>query len=210
MSQEEFGIVLKSFLPRNKISVLTKGSGKLNLAIRPAAHMFSPGTVIKFFAKNRGERVILPSRLEVLAVPLHALADHLYWFHHILEICYYFVPLGARCTELFWLVQCCFELESKSHLFEPHFSVVKKACLVKLFLLLGVCPQTRVEPQEFEALFDRLVLASLDSANVQKVRSLRVLVREKDVKKIDTWLLRCIQEHPHAAHFKTLSFFNKI
>jgi len=223
---QEIGIVLKTFIPlKNKISVLTKSAGKMTLAINPGRlkSVFSPGTVVTFRAKRNSASVVFPANLEVLVVPIDAIERQLYWFHHILEICYYFVPLGAACPDLFRLVQYCFELERSSALFEPYFDIVKKACLVKFFLLLGFYPESPptggFNPQrEFCSVFDALVLASLDSANVQNVRSLRKLLSDIGdkakkgswAKDVDRWLLMCLQEHPHAAYFKTTSFFEKI
>lgn len=191
----DVGIILKSLLPyKYKISVLSRYSGKVSV---PVSRAFSPGTIIS-----------LPAPIEVLHVPLSPLDKHLAWIHHLLEICYYFVPLHSACPDVFRLLQYSLKLGVQSNVFEPHFYIVKRICLVRLLVLLGFYPNNKLV--FLLGLFDDLVAASLDSSNDQKVRSLRSsfeAVTEKMIQEIDKWMLYCLKEHPHVKQFKTLSFF---
>lgn len=219
---EDFGIVLRSFLPyKNKISVLTQRFGKSNLIVRPATGRFnrrrngsnlSAGIAIKFFTKPGSTTLV--SRFEVLIVPSMPLGPHLYWFHHLLEICYYFIPVGDISVDVFKLLRYALELSEKSYVFDPYFHVVRKVFLLKILILLGFYPSRSAAPNdliEVSYLFKDVVLVILDSSNIQKVRSLHVLlgnVSKQTIKEIDKWVLGCLYEHPHVEYFKTLSFFN--
>jgi len=190
---EEVGIVLKSFFPyKCKISVLSRNSGKVNLFVRSLK--LSPGTFISFYLK----------KVEVLHVPLSPLDMHLTWIHHMLEICYYFVPINSACTDVFRLLQYSLKLGVQSSSFEPYFYIVKRICLIRLLVLLGFYPKGDLVP--FISLFDDLVGVSLDSLDGQKVRLLEA-VTVATVKKIDKWILSCLQEHSHFKQFNTVPFF---
>lgn len=207
---EDFGVVLKSFLPyKNKIAVLAQREGRTNLIVAPGRlhRKFSAGVAIRFFASPRDSRFI--SNVEVVIVPVMPLGPHLYWFHHILEICYYFIPVGYVYADMFRLVRYALDLSSKSHYFEPYFHIVRKVFLLKTLILLGFYPKQALV--DVANLFKNIVLVILDSSNVQKVRSLHVSLSKidnKTLKEIDIWVLACLYEHPHVKYFKTLSFFD--
>lgn len=205
VEQEISGIVLKSFLPnKNKLSVLTRSWGKINLVAKPGVLrvVSSPGTQITFFTARAFEsQVVFTTRIICVNANLRALEQHLYWLHHLLEICYFFIPLGSSCPDVFQLIEYCFALCEQSSLFGSNFFVVKKLCLVRLFILLGFYPE--------QELFLGTEV-SLDSLNVQKVRSLHEDEATAMVQAIDKWLFACLQEHPHVMHFKTMSFYGWI
>jgi len=206
---EETGIILKSFLPyKYKISVLSRSSGKINLIVGKKFTRFSPGTKVRFFI-TLSRSAEFANGLEILQIPIVAIKKHLYWIHHILEICYYFAPLGAPCAEIFQMVEYSLHLGRCGDGFEPYFNLVKKICLVKLFVMLGFYSQGIAFLLD---LFDK-TLVSLDSSNLQKVLSLHQLlsnVTKQQEKEIDKWILSCLHEHPHASQFKTLLFFDHI
>lgn len=208
---QEAGIILKSFLPyKYKISVFSKREGKINLFVpKKGRRVFSPGAIISFFYTAKGSN-LFAKKIDILHVPLDSMKDNLDWIHHLLEIFYYFSPLNAVCGDLFRLLQFSFKIGGRACLFEPYFHIVKRICLVKFLVLVGFYP-----PRELLfllGLFDDVVGVSLDSSNVQKVRSLHMsleIITDQNVKEIDRWILQCLQEHPNIAQFKTVPFFFK-
>ncbi|MBU1007859.1 hypothetical protein KKA53_02165 [Candidatus Dependentiae bacterium] len=208
-----FGIVLKSFLPhKHKLSVLTRSNGKVMLVIKPSRmqRTFSAGTSMQFFSK-KGARFLVAEKLEIISVPALLNESSICWVHHIIEIVYYFSPLGSPCPDLFRLIHCCLALSSCHAVFEPYFIIIEKICLVRLFMLLGFYPERRLV--FFGGLFDQVVSLSLDSSNTEKVRSLHVLladVSQDDCRRADKWLWLCLQEHPNVEKFKTLSFLEYV
>lgn len=239
--RQEQGVVLRSFLPyKRKLSVLTANMGKIVIVVknRRITSHFSPGTCISFFPHTRLSASFVGA-FEVIRVPVDSIKRNVYWVHHVLEVCYYFAPLGMPCTDLYTVVQCCIALGRGSDV--PHLAVVKKVCLVRLWIALGFFPDVacvRYVASLFEEVVTQLgiitlsdvttssdmaisvdvtisvdMTISLDSLNAQKVRLLRTLLTGVDcdmLKKVDAWLFRCMQEHPHVEQFKTLSFFEKL
>lgn len=214
VEQEITGIVLKSFLPyKNKLSVLTRSMGKINLICNPEKlrSNCSSGTSIKFFCSSSlrsfDSKAVFTSHIERVDDNIDRLKKEIYWLHHILEICYFFVPLGVGCPDVFRLVEYCFALCERSQAFEPNFFLIKKLCLVRLFILIGFYPEQELFLGDT---FNDMVAVSLDSTNTQKVRSLSKDDTILMIRSIDAWLLACLQEHPHIMNFKTVSFFDKM
>lgn len=207
----DVGIVIKSFLPcKHKLSVLSLNSGKVNLVFskRDGRQIFSPGVIIAFSCVGNGSQAFFVKKMEILHVPIEPIRDHLNWIHHLLEICYYFLPLHATCTDVFRLLQYSLVSGGKSSVFEPYFYVVQRVCLVRLLVLIGFYPPDGL--LYVLGLFDDVVRVSLDSSDAQKVRSLQKLlegVSAQKVQEIDRWVLKNLREHSHRAQFKTLSFF---
>lgn len=211
----DVGIVLKSLLPtKSKISLLSRAHGKLHFSVRGVKnpHRFSPGMALRFGYKSQQKRFL--NDVEVLYIPFVRDNEHdkkisnLYWLHHLLEICYYFVPLGEPCREVFGLIQYAFDIKRCSDLFEPYFCLVQKIFLVRLFVYLGFFPPRRLV--YLISLFDDVVLIFLDSSNEQKVSSLKQSLGNIDKKtslEIDDWIGSCLRDHPLVMRFKTLSFF---
>jgi len=208
MSGKKKGIILRSFLPyKQKLSVLSRSHGKLSIVIPRARcpRTFSPGTTIVFLAKTT-ENFPIARNVEIVSIPILEMKSHMSWLHQIIEIAYYFAPLGAPCADLFGLLQWCLTFAKNSEIFEPHFSVIKKICLVKLLMLLGFYSDKGVV--SLSSLFDRIVFIFLDSANSEKVSSLHALLQDvcdDELQRVDKWLWLCLQEHPQAARFKTIS-----
>ena len=201
------GIILRSFLPhKQKISVLTELHGKVNLVVRGEKSRFPAGSVITFHA-NLNARFVVMSDEKLIYVPMDGVVDQLYWLHHILEICYYFVPLSLPCEEIFGVVLNSIRVGRNST------EVIKRICLLKLLMLLGFYPAEDgiIPPDELiglSDLFDRVVLTFLDSSDSQKVRSLHILLQKVPkplLEQADKWIMCCLKSHPCAAHFRTLS-----
>jgi len=209
---EESGIVLKSFFPyKNKVSLLTRSSGKVNLIVSPRKSMFvfSPGMLISGFFEKRGKSIFAKKIVPSFS-PVWQHESHLYWGHHMLEICYHFVQLDQPCVEVFYLIKRSLMLEEKAFLFKPHLRLIRKVCLVNLLISIGFYPGR--ELLVMSGLFEKIVKLFLDSSNQQKVRSLHLLlkeIRDPIIEKADKWIIACLHDYSGVKQFKTLSFFDR-
>jgi hypothetical protein len=199
---QQLGIILRTFLPyKSKISILTKENGKIDFVIlRREGPTFSPGSLI-LFEKNSINLVNVPS-LQHKTIS---------WLHHIIEVSYYFTPYNLPCPELYQFILNCFELDGHSKECEPYFAILKRACRIRLLILLGFYPDE--ELVSFGNIFEYVVSAFLDSNHTTKVRSLHVLLEQIPsllLDKADKWVLDCLHEHPYIANFKTISFFDSM
>jgi hypothetical protein len=163
--QKKRGIILRSFLPyKQKISVLTERYGKINMVVRDKKSRFPAGSIVTFNA-SLSARFVVMSDKEFIYVPMDGVVDRLYWLHHILEICYYLLPLRLPSEEIFRVVLNSIRISRQAD------EVVRRICLLKLLMLLGFYPEN--ELIGLSNLFDRVVLTFLDSSDNRKVRSLQ-------------------------------------
>ncbi len=100
MHNKEFGFILKRFLPyKKKLSVLCCQKGKINLITQPTekCHQLWPGMLICFTPTFNNKKICIAHDIEIIMSPEQENFSNLYWVHHLLEICYYFVPLENPC-----------------------------------------------------------------------------------------------------------------
>lgn len=192
---------------------MTQFSGKINLIILFSVlkQVLSAGTLIDFSRRKVNGDIYVTNDIEILMIPINDVKKNIYWIHHFLEICYYFLPLELPCKDVFQILKEFFRISKKELFFKPYFSLVKKICMIKLFKLLGFYPER--EFSLYDTLFENILAVSIDSSDIQKVRSLNILLSKITsfmVKEIDLWLFECLNNHPYLHLFKTISFFDEI
>lgn len=132
--------------------------------------------------------------IEILDVPFKLARIDILFFHHVLEMCYYSMPVGLPAPELFeWLELFC----TSSAL--PTSVDKRKLLLLKLFGLLGMYPENQ----------------TLNTPNIHYLLSLPIdsIVHEsiklENEQEINNWLLGCVVVHPYVNYFKTITFLTK-
>ena len=211
MEKKDRGIVLKSFFPRKqKISVLFQNAGKRNLAVSSldACQRLSPGMLIACMVNCSGDWD-RGRDFSIIDMPLCDSND-LIWLHTLLELCYYFVPVGDQSCDIFDFLVASLTLLTKKKLFDPFFVIVQKLCVLKLLCLFSFYPPKNII--SYVHIFHSLVLVSVDYENYAKVSLLKELLVEcthDDIKNIDNWIVHCVGSHPCSALFKTYVFLHK-
>jgi hypothetical protein len=143
--------------------------------------------------------------VSVHAAPIPQTHHNIIWLHHILELCYYFLPLESPAADIFfYLKKCCCLIWQCEVLDMQWQAIVKKMCVIKLLSMIGFygCGDIR----EYLALFQELSDLFIDFTNEQKVEFLKqrlVLLKTIDM---DEWILSCLKNHPMFQTFKTVSF----
>ncbi len=181
-------IVLKCISP-HKNALLDREHGRLDgIAIRPPVL----GALIVYTVERERAGAHFIGESSVIDLPFFlARSDILFW-HHVLELCYYFVPIGSHAPELFELLLFLYTVDTIS-LWGIH---AKKLYLFKLLSTIGMQPELPHIPDfrmhQFMALPpDQLSNEVLD---------------EKSEKILDEWLRVCVSEHPAIEQFKTMHF----
>ncbi len=154
------------------------------------------GSLLHFtLEKERGTLWYL-SHLSIINLPF-ALArlDILFW-HHVLELCYYFVPLGSNTNQLFELLQFLYTVDNE----QQWCAQSKKLYLFKLLAAIG--------------LYDDLPSLVPEGRMMQLLKMpLPAMVQEMLDKKsenvVNEWLRTCIAQHPAIERFNTVHFLNK-
>lgn len=183
------GLVLKTHFPKKRtITVLEKQGGVVNYIVQ--SEDMCVGTIIQYHV---GHGLALPCMrdMEKIGLPLLRARHDILFFHHILELCYYFVPAGSHMPEVYMLIEPFVMHELSA------FTVAeKKFFLVHLFSAFGVTPE---HEETHEALFAYRHGISVDSMGADAI--------ELDIeRKVDEWLHHCLSLHPYADQFKTVHF----
>jgi len=189
--KKNIGIILKNYYPqRQKISVLDRKMGKIQYP-SPKNKAIPVGSLIGYYVEQNRYNFYKINQLEILNIPFETATDDILFLHHVLEICYYFIPCGAEMQEIFNLLMYLYSFPYKLK-----YIIEKKLFLFKLFVSLGIFP----EGKEFQTpYFHALSLQSIDTLISKKLP----LGVERD---LNTCLQTCIQMHPMFRYFKTVNF----
>ena len=210
MSVYEHGFILKKLPPGDsKFSVLTQSRGKLIIAIPPQTNMrlLNIGSRIQFVVSDQQYNVHIVNNIQ-LVDSLHSpmLAD-LVWMHHLLELCYYFVPLHQLSHDCFeFLVQCNILLALQAH-FQDMWESIKRICIGILLCIVGFYPSDELL-SPILALKGAL-LRFIDFEDMQNIELITETVQKvciEQQKKFEQWMLEYIETHPRREAFKTLNF----
>ena len=186
------GIILKRY-HSCRLVLLDSVEGKITCAT-PKHQTFVVGSIISFFVISRKSYFSI-SEIQILDVPLQLARKHIVFLHHLLELCFYFLPLRNPAKKVFDLLMFFYK-HADSFCTPLH----KKIFLFKLFVSFGFYGGHA--PLSVD-LFHRLSSESIDSL----VSSFIHLKLERS---IDQWLLDCMQAHPLAKDFKTVRFLKQI
>lgn len=187
--EKQHGIVLKSFLGYSqKCVIFDREYGKIDTTAVRDIEKLSPGFLIAYQKKLRGRMYYLDC-IELIETPLWLAREHIYFLHHILEVCYYCMPYECSNANAFSLLEILLHKAD-----QVKYSWFKKIFLLRLFNSLGMYPEDesvhteRIEQLLAQSFFDEREI--LDSHTDQV---------------INRWLRSCLAMHPYKDLFKTLA-----
>lgn len=183
------GLVLKTHFPKKRtITVLEKGGGLAHYITQ--TEDVCVGTIIHYQVE-RALSIPCVRAMEKIALPLLRARQDILFFHHILELCYYFVPVGSHMPEVYLLIE-----PFVMHEHTRTTMAEKKFFLVHLFNAFGITPE---HEETYAALYAYQHGISVDSRGGNAI--------ELDIERaVDAWLLQCLSLHPYADQFKTIHF----
>ncbi len=190
--ENNIGIVLKSYLPqKSKLTILDRDEGKI-VAV-PHRSDISHGSLISY-VKREQENIYFIYSINIIDMPFALAQEDIAFVHHVLELCYYFIPRGAQAQKAFRLLLRFYEIPTLLH-----SSYMKKIFLVQIFFSLGVYPDDRGSRS---ARIHDLAGVSIDFFANQPID----LMVERE---LDEWLVKSVKTHPCADYFKTMNFLRK-
>ncbi len=204
---QDVAYVLKRFFPlRQKVALLTSSLGRVNVVLKQndlCARLW-PGMVVSCNLSREGS-FWLASHVVIHSVPMHQSHNDMVWLHHMLELCYYFLPLESPAADAFFCLEksCCLICHS-SIVDDKLQMIVKKLCVIKFLSLIGFYRQEDI--QEYLALFQELSDLFIDFTNEQKVNFLKQRLVVLKINSMDEWILNCLKSHPMFRVFKTTAF----
>ncbi|MBU4269454.1 hypothetical protein KJ644_00300 [Candidatus Dependentiae bacterium] len=210
MQTKEIGFVLKRFLPnKNKLSVLTKESGKIEIITRPTAKTIElwPGMLLSFYKENfaNNSKIFIAQDLEILMSPDFDTNLNIKWAHQILEICYYFAPLSNPDKELFDHIYSCFNIMLLNRNFSSELEIIKKIYLIKLLELLGFYPTTDLIT--YLSLYINIRSTYINIVDNNQLKLLKTNlqnINNAQISKIDKWIIASLATHPNFKFFRTI------
>lgn len=210
MNPINHGIVLKRLTPStHKFSVLTRDAGKITLVIlnNQSIKQINMGTVIAFYILEQNNVMISTERVEIIVTPMPPQAVDIYWLHHLLELCYYFVPPGQPADDIFRFLLNCFSLLNYQQYCYDDWELVKHVCTAILINMVGFYPPDHLQNPIIT--LQKPLMMFVDFTGEQKVefcRNSHQVLHVLSPVQLEAWLLKCIQSHPRINMFKTINF----
>lgn len=186
------GIILKRlFQKKDSLILLDATYGKIMCT--PNKENLCVGGLITYQLYKQTHSYVAQG-IEYSALPCKLTKDDLLFYHLILEVCYYFIPLENFSSEAFYYIRHLPILEK--HCFSYRY---KNFFLARLILLLGI-QEELIDDQH--PLLTELFATDVDS----------IIIESIDLKLIDEmveWIHKCLSSHPLRSQFKTLHFLKK-
>lgn len=189
------GFVLKIF-DTGWLSIFDYQLGRIEckIAQQKMSYIINNGALLNYyFSKNKKSFHI--DAVELQDIPFSLASQDIYFFHHMLELSYYFLPMEYPHYEIFELLIYLFCNRSGSLL----TLLQKKIILSKFFADLGLFSEETYDQDSF---FGRLISQPIESI-------LNECVDERVQKLIEHWILSCIALHPYRNQFKTTYFMGQ-
>ncbi len=187
-SHKSQGIVLKQ-TTSHKVAILDAVHGRIDCISFKQPLV---GALIRYRIESERRTIGMLADYEIMDLPFFiARSDILFW-HHVLELCYYFVPIGSHTPQMFELLQFLYTVDTSSE-WGPY---AKKLYLCKLFTTLGM--QVELPGVSHQILYRFMALQPHQLARES------VDTKEKEI--VDEWLRVCVSEHPAIEQFKTIHF----
>lgn len=205
MEERKIAFALKKLNHANSsVPVLTMNDGKRKLIFRKISVgiRISPGMLISFAKVDQNQNWLCQD-IEILACPVTNSYQDICFIHHILEICYNFIPYHKPCTEVFAFLCEMLTFMSKNESLQS-FLLIHKVFVIKLLSLFGFCSYDKIS--RYIEVYNKLTFSFVDFTHAQKLEFLKNQLGCIDEKNLDLWIMEGLREHPSFCSFKTLSF----
>lgn len=185
-------IVLKNYFPQKySLSLLMNKGGKITGVSNDIEHI-SRGSLIEFTIERSKKNPLFIYHIELHDAPLILAQEDILFLHHLLELCYNFIPVGSEALAAYELLKL---------IYIPHEwmqkTICKKIYLFKLFVGLGIYPEDK-----------RVRKASLQSLATSSFMNIIDKNIPHDEHDITEWLRMCVTSHHHVNKFKTIHFLD--
>lgn len=189
MFLDSVGIILKkNDVSPHKITLLDKLQGKIECVT--ADSTISTGALITYNVRQKGQTTFI-SDSSLIYLPLSLARTDMLFFHHVIELIYYFTSVGSCSQEVFDLLAFLYSTEQR--IITQQY---KKFFLLKLLSNMGSFP----EISEIRTSF----ITTLNSVSIQQLSNTTITASEE--KELDRWLWCCVWQHPYVNEFKTVHF----
>jgi len=190
------GIILKKHFPKRlKISLIDESYGHIGAV--PSSWQWasyaSIGALISYDLFSEHD-IYFIKNIELISIPLYRNESTMLFFHHMLEICYFCVPIHGGQHECFQiLLYVIQELEQLT--LRP---IVQKLFLAKLLFVIGQYPQD----------VDQLRISKLLDKPNEYLMMMQLNRRYQ--KELELFIYQCVQSHPYGRLLRTVNFLSQV
>lgn len=189
MFLSSIGVILrKSDTSPHKVVILDKVQGKIECVT--AVTSLSVGALITYNITQR-QSVYFMSDTSLVYIPLSLAHTDMLFFHHVLELIYYFTYVGNCSPETFDLLAFLYSIDHTVMTVQ-----FKKFFLLKLLISMGSIPELHEIHTDF--------IAHLNTMHIKELSNITINATHE--KELDRWLQCCIWQHPYGNEFKTVHF----
>gem|GEM_PF-767787 len=190
------GIVLKKYTYTDTIALLDKNLGHIKATVY-RKFTVSVGDLLSYQIAKQGKLYVLVG-CQIEQRPFLLSLHDIFFLHHIIEICYYSIPLGSNESEAFDLILFLYE----------HFSTswtmnIKKIFLFKLILLTGIYSE---HPALFKSAIMNLSVIPISAIDLAIDKVFDCALDLDCMQDIHSWLCFCLAQHPYYDQFKTINY----
>ena len=190
------GIIIRKHFPKKVcISVLDEHLG--HITVIPASWQWasysSVGALIDYVLVEDGDTFFV-KHVELNTVPSYFDENLLLFMHHLMEVCYFCLPVQGGKTEAFDLL---------SHVIEAFGDISRKPLAQRLLLakLLYIVGQ-------YPADVDQLSVSLLLHKPYKILLNLALTHEHK--KELEIFIYQCIKFHPYGRLLKTVNFLSRV
>lgn len=190
------GIVIRKHFPQKvRISVLDEKYGHLSAI--PASWQWasyaSVGSILSYELVEEND-IFFVKQIELLSIPTYQNELLLLFTHHLLEICYFYIPICSGKTDCFDLLYYIInELDNIAHK-----TSLQRLLLAKLLFMIG----------QYPADVDQLTISSLLYKPYGDLVALALTDEHK--RELEIFIYQCIKFHPYGRLLKTVNFLSRV
>lgn len=201
-----YAFVLKRFLPfKHKFSVFDRAYGRIEIVPSPVQSGLRiwPGMMIGMNLERLGSSLYAARDFELFFVGEGIPSAFLGWFHHILELCYYSLPLDQPQPAVFLHLKASTIALMCSEYLGESLSPALQLIECSLLLEVGFYPPPAL--YSTISLSQKITRIFIDFSKHRRVESLAAalqIIDAHEYKNIAQWIAVCIEQHPQRKFFK--------
>ena len=190
------GVVIKKHFPKRlRVSLLDESYGHINVV--PTSWQWasyaSLGALVSYDLHAESD-VFFVRSMELISLPVFKTEAAMFFLHHLLELCYFCLPLRAGQSECFDVVFYCTNMLEQA----ASTPLMQKLLFAKLLFLIGQYPHD----------IDKLAISRLLYEPCERLATI-VLDREQQ-KELELFIYQCVQSHPYGRLVRTVNFLSQV
>jgi len=190
------GIIIKKHFPKRlKISLLDEFHGHIGAV--PASWQWASyaitGAIVSYDLHIENDLYFIKN-IELVSVPVYKNDSAILYLHHVLEICYFCLPVHSGQQECFQLL--AYIIDILEHI--TTIPTTQKILLAKLLFLIGQYPHD----------VEQLSISNILHQPCEKLVNLTL--DHNGQKEVELFIYQCVQSHPYGRLLRTVNFLSQV